>query len=120
MHSVEFVLGLKDPLLGPTGVEAVAYGAILVNPTYTQQEVRQDRGRGHDSQHGYLKDYVGDPRVCTVDYAQVQDLVGCITRDGLADGVLPDDFTKAAYEDRVRALFRDVVGGAVLRQKRGV
>lgn len=116
MHETHFVLGLKDPLLGPTGIEAMLYGCVMLNPTYTEQEVRKNRGRGHGSQHGFLEDYVGGERVCTVDYADDVAVDACLSRDTLTDGLLVEEFTREAYERRVVSVFGDIVRNAAANQ----
>ena len=52
LRSSTHMLGLGDPLLGPSGVEAVQQGCVLVNPKYDKPK------RGWKSQHGYVEEFV--------------------------------------------------------------
>jgi hypothetical protein len=118
LYRTEFVLGLQDPLLGPTGVEAVAAGCIVINPRYGEADVRKGRGRGHRSQHGYLEDYDrGRGRVCTVEYRKesgFREVLECIDGKGdgggggglVKEGVIMEEFQKGKYEERVREIFK--------------
>ena len=117
MDRTAFVLGLKDPLLGPTGVEAVVHGAILVNPSYTPQDVGNNRGRGHRSQHGYLEDYVGEPRVCTVSYDDGESVRRCLEGEPMKEGAVPAEFTREAHGERVREIFGEAVRRGVERER---
>ncbi|GMH51661.1 hypothetical protein TrRE_jg2333 [Triparma retinervis] len=54
LKSATHLLGLGHPLLGPSGVEAVSYGCVLVNPRY------EGGVKGYETQHDYVREYVGE------------------------------------------------------------
>ncbi|CAM9824588.1 unnamed protein product, partial [Heterosigma akashiwo] len=55
----KFLLGLEDPLLGPSAVDAVSNGCMFINPVYSKPKLDF-----YTSQHPYIADTVGEPYVC--------------------------------------------------------
>jgi succinate dehydrogenase flavin-adding protein (antitoxin of CptAB toxin-antitoxin module) len=56
----KFLLGLGDPLSGPSALDALAAGCAVIIPTYTSP-----KEEFFMSQHPFLQEYVGAPYVCT-------------------------------------------------------
>lgn len=98
-----FVLGLGDPLLGPSALDAVAHGCVYVDPAYPKpvKDV-------YHSQHPYLRSVIGHPYVCDAKLDDVPSYVACVQQalrgPDLAP-VVPDDFTPEAYRNRLRTIF---------------
>jgi hypothetical protein len=53
------VVGLGNPLAGPSAVDAVVAGCVYINPLYDKPVKER-----YHSQHPYLADAVGPPHVC--------------------------------------------------------
>ncbi|MBX7185723.1 MAG: hypothetical protein K1Y01_11320 [Vicinamibacteria bacterium] len=111
-----FVLGLGDPILGPTALEALAAGAVLLNPSFTPSRlVDGNPGISFGSQHPVAA-AIGPPHVLGVDLAepdQVIRTVEALVRAGPASGrrCLPEglaDFTRDAYRSRLAAILSEV------------
>ena len=62
MTEAAFLLGLEDPVLGPSALEAIAYGAVYINPTTAPKLVS---GQHLKSQHPYAEEQIGMPHVCS-------------------------------------------------------
>jgi hypothetical protein len=102
-----FVLGLGDPLAGPSAVDALAAGAAFLNPVFDAP-----REGFFDSQHPYLAHAVGPPYVRNFSWADGATLDAAV-RDAL-DGpdlppLIPADLTEDAHAARVRSIFADIV-----------
>ncbi|KAJ8599536.1 hypothetical protein CTAYLR_007114 [Chrysophaeum taylorii] len=110
LSEAKFVLGLGDPLLGPSALDAVAHGSTYVDPDYPKL-VKQRYG----SQHPYLRQVLGgEPYVCAAKLDDPDSYVRCATRalqgPPLKSLILPD-FTKPAYMARLdKIFFRDQLG----------
>jgi hypothetical protein len=65
-----FLLGLGNPLLGPSAMDALAAGAMYLDPSYDGRRTKaltSDMSTRISSQHPYLRKHVGEPYVCVVD-----------------------------------------------------
>lgn len=110
-----FLLGLGDPLLGPSALDAVAAGARLllqaavsfysdlslrvalagtafINPAYAEARRVGPSTFPFGSQHPFLEERVGEPHACTVAAAGAQG-------EGIRTAV-PDAFCGSAYHSR--------------------
>jgi hypothetical protein len=98
----KFLLGLGDPLLGPSAVDAVAAGCVFINPRYPAT-----REGFYDSQHPFLEHAVGPPYVCTVDVEDAAAVEACVRAALAADlpPLVPQPLTPAAYLARVARIF---------------
>jgi len=101
-----FMLGLGNPLVGPSAVDAVVAGCVYVNPVY-DKPVKDV----YLSQHPYLEDRVGAPHVCSSKLSDIPAVVSCV-RYAVANEVLPlipAELTEAAYQSRVEDIFAPFV-----------
>ena len=98
----KFMLGLGDPLLGPSAVDAVVAGCMYINPIY-DRPVKEI----YASQHPYMVDHVGEPYVCSARLRDLDAVRACV-RKALGQSLppmIPRDFTLDAYLDRLRKIF---------------
>ncbi|KAG2392031.1 hypothetical protein C9374_013516 [Naegleria lovaniensis] len=63
LRSVHFVIGIGDPVVGPTAMDAISCGAIFLNPVYDQERVLNNLNGWFKlkSQHPYVQQYIGPP-----------------------------------------------------------
>jgi len=116
LASSRLMLGLGDPLSGPSAVDAVASGAVFLNPRYPPGEPKE---RFFTSQHPFLQDAVGAPYVCSFDWTAFDTLLACALsalggpdEEGAAPDLppfIPTELTEAAYSQRVRDIFEPVI-----------
>lgn len=92
------MLGLGDPLLGPSGLDAIEAGCILVNPIYKAPK------RGWMSQHGFIEEFV-DSRSCQVDLLDFEQVSECILKRRSPGPIVPKEFGKREYFARVNEIF---------------
>lgn len=108
LQSSKFLLGLGHPLEGPSGLEAMRAGAMLIIPRFSSSPYTT----GADSQHPYMVKNIGEPYVCTFrvgDSGNVNttELEACI-RKALATRLeprTPHDFERSVYDTRVAQIF---------------
>ena len=105
LRGSKFLLGLGDPLLGPSAIEALSHGCVYINPVYAD---RQAHKNGEASQHSWAVAQVGAPYVCSYREGSVPELLACIDAALKLDlpPLVPPAFTKEAYVKRVRGIFR--------------
>jgi hypothetical protein len=98
-----FMIGLGDPLLGPSAIDAISAGCVYINPIY-DKPVRD----GHFlSQHPYAAEKIGAPYVCSVKLRDVEGVLDCV-RNALKINLPPinlTDFTEHAHIGRVKEIF---------------
>ncbi|CAM9101621.1 unnamed protein product [Discosporangium mesarthrocarpum] len=96
----KFMIGLGDPLAGPSAVDAVVAGCAYLNPHYRKPV------KGFHSQHPFLEK-LGEPYVCTFMEGDVTKARACALKALSQDlpPMIPPQFTKDAYMGRVRAIF---------------
>lgn len=102
-----FLIGLGDPLSGPSAMDAVAAGTAFINPVYDAPKERYFM-----SQHPYLQHHVGPPYVCDVHIDNVVEVLACVNK--ILDGpdlqpLIPRDFTPDEYAKRVESIFLPVL-----------
>jgi protein O-GlcNAc transferase len=114
LRSSAFLIGLGNPLLGPSALDALAAGAVYIDPDYSggvQPSDMQYSVLG--SQHPYLRSAVGPPHVCAANLELLETVIDCILRaqadvSGLGESgevlqpLLLQDFKQEAVADRVR------------------
>ena len=127
-----FLLGLGDPVVGPTALEAVLLGNVYLNPVYTSTRHINAGALSLLSQHDPLALALNDTWVCSISWecAPGESRLDCSGKDRLTKCVtyaierleglfmlnendVPTPaaipaFTYAAYVKRVHALFRAV------------
>jgi hypothetical protein len=98
----KFMIGLGDPLLGPSAIDAISVGCVYINPVY-KNPVRQI----HQSQHDYAAKVIGPPYVCNADLDDINAVMKCV--EGALSVELPpfipSDFVHENYMKRVRDIF---------------
>ena len=111
LRGARFVLGLGDPILGPTALEALAAGAVLLNPSFTPpRRIDGNPGVHFSSQHTFAGT-IGPPHVLSIDLAQPDRVIRTVDElmahspesSAPAPGGL-DEFTRGAYLSRLSAL----------------
>lgn len=96
-----FLLGLGHPLGGPSALDALAAGAVYIDPSHNPPPAAQPH---FHSQHPYLR---GHPRVCSVDLQDHASVFACVAHALNAStrtAYVPPDFTRAAYLRRLERL----------------
>ena len=77
LNAAHFLVGLGDPVLGPTAVEAVTLGCLFLNPTFSRPHLASKE----TSQHSFLekrRDLMDI--VCMYDAGNGNDAVRCLER----------------------------------------
>uniref|UniRef100_A0A7S3UVM7 alpha-1,6-mannosyl-glycoprotein 6-beta-N-acetylglucosaminyltransferase n=1 Tax=Heterosigma akashiwo TaxID=2829 RepID=A0A7S3UVM7_HETAK len=98
----KFLLGLEDPLLGPSAVDAVSNGCMFINPVYSKPKLDF-----YTSQHPYIADTVGEPYVCNTRLQEISSVEKCVQK-ALGSSLkpfIPKDLTKEQYLIRLRNIF---------------
>jgi hypothetical protein len=69
MSSSRFLLGVGEPIDGPTAMEAMAQGCVFINAKFTPPVVYDGKPtvRPYTSQHPFVEHYVPEPYAYTVD-----------------------------------------------------
>jgi len=100
-----FLLGLGDPLAGPSAVDAVAAGCMYINPTY-----KVPKKGVYMSQHPYLAESLPE-YTCSCDLDNVEEVMGCVSRAMNSDlkPMIPQDFRREEYMKRAWTIFKEVV-----------
>jgi hypothetical protein len=99
----KFLIGLGDPLLGPSAIDALSMGCMYINPIY-KVAVRKI----HTSQHDYAMNNIDSKRVCSFQLSDVQEALECVNRalESTLDLYIPPDFTNTSYMERVHNIFK--------------
>lgn len=103
LSTSKFLLGLGNPLLGPSAIDAIAMGCTYINPIYSKPLRNND---AFDSQHPYAAK-LGPPYVCSYHENNVMELQSCIdlAMNSTLAPIVPRDFRKSVYLERVRQIF---------------
>ena len=97
-----FMIGLGDPLLGPSAIDAISHGCVYINPKYR----KPIRNHFH-SQHPYAMNNVGAPYVCSTYMDDLPSVINCV-KQSLAIDLSPialEDFREEVYLKRVKKIF---------------
>lgn len=108
LAQASFFVGLGDPLMGPSALEAVQAGAVFLNPTYpTPREQGQ-----YTSQHPYLARSVGEPYVCSYPQGDTAAVRRCMQAILARPSKLPpmqiEAMARRPYLLRLRAILEPV------------
>ena len=109
LRRLKFVLGLGDPILGPTALEAIANGLAFINPLREPFFVGSNTDDLITSQHPYVAQTIGEPYVYTIQLrepAEVRKAVLKALHTSLEPHALPD-MTLAAVAERLVRNMRD-------------
>ena len=98
----KFLLGLGNPLLGPSAIDAISHGCVYINPIY-DKPVRDI----FLSQHPYAKANIGSPFVCSYHIKNLTELENCINHalNINLEHFIPKDFLLHNYLQRVKTIF---------------
>jgi len=105
-----FLLGLGDPLAGPSAWEAVACGATFVDVLYAPGKAKGVQG-SYRSQHPWVSKWAPARLVCTAQEVHAASAGECAQKSMLAreggerGGFIPQQLTAEAYLMRVQAIF---------------
>lgn len=99
----KFLLGLGDPLLGPSAIDCIAVGCVYINPIYDKSV----RNNAYNSQHTYAAKSIGKPYVCSYRIENFVELQTCVDKAMQTDlgPFIPSDFSKGNYFSRVKEIF---------------
>ncbi len=102
LASSKFLIGLGNPLLGPSAVDAVSVGCMFFNPIYNEPMLEAK----YVSQHPYIADVFPDS-VCSYQENDVASLLKCVdkARNAKIAPKIPDELKKDQYLERVRSIF---------------
>lgn len=98
----KFLLGLGNPLLGPSAIDSVSLGTKFINPSYKEPMLEAR----YSSQHPYIAKSLPS-HVCSYRSGDVQDALRCINEaiSETLPPVIPEDFTEMKYLERVKKIF---------------
>lgn len=103
LFNSKFLLGLGNPLLGPSAIDAIAHGCVYINPIYTQP-MRDGQFR---SQHPFAQEKIGMPYVCSFHEDSQDELLQCVSH-ALSSNLkpfIPSEFSWDNYLARVEKIF---------------
>lgn len=100
----KFLLGLGNPISGPSAIDAISMGCMFINPVYNQPVVVNDIPVS--SQHPFAEK-IGLPYVCNYKENSVVDLQRCIkiALESNLQPYIPKEFTLSDYLQRVKSIF---------------
>ncbi|GMI21781.1 hypothetical protein TrCOL_g7202 [Triparma columacea] len=104
LKSSTHLLALGHPLLGPSAVEAVSYGCVLINKKYSGEE----DVKGFQTQHDYVKVYVPEKN-CEYggsgrgEMEELEEVTNCMGKR--AEMGVPKEFRWLDYKARVEGIF---------------
>lgn len=103
LHRSKFLLGLGNPLLGPSALDAIAAGSMYINPVYNTPAYDGT----YTSQHPFAVQKIGPPHVCSYREDSLEELRACVrlAMDTELEPLIPRELTKEAHIERVRAIF---------------
>lgn len=98
----KFLIGLGNPLLGPSAVDAVSLGCMFLDPVYKEPALEAK----YRSQHPYLSEALSD-YVCRYKEGDADDLQRCVDQALAANLTpqIPPELTREAYTARVKSIF---------------
>ena len=105
LRQSRFLIGLGNPILGPSAVDAVSVGCMFLNPLFTQPV--QVNAFSYASQHPFAAAQIGAPYVCSYQQHDVQALRRCVQlalRTELQP-FIPAAMTRSAHLERVKNIF---------------
>ena len=112
----KFLLGLGNPLLGPSAIDAISLGCMYINPIYRKPMTIKDNS--YISQHDYamnqfnqnneINDNNNNLYVCSYHENNTDELLKCINLAMKSDLKLfiPNDFIQENYYKRVAKIFQ--------------
>ncbi len=103
LQGSKFLLGLGNPLLGPSALDAIAAGSMYINPVYNTPAYDGT----YTSQHPFAVQKIGAPHVCSYREDSVDELRACVrlALSTVLQPLIPAELTKEAYIERVKGIF---------------
>eukprot|EP00752_Nemacystus_decipiens_P010661 g9493.t1 len=98
----KFMIGLGNPLSGPSAVDAMLAGCTYINPIFATPVKTI-----YNSQHPFLAQSVGEPYVCSFAQKDPNAAMACARKALEQDlpPLVPQELTKEAHAARVREIF---------------
>eukprot|EP00903_Cladosiphon_okamuranus_P019898 g18289.t1 len=112
LRESRFMIGLGDPLSGPSAVDAVVAGCTYINPIFATPVKTI-----YHSQHPFLAQSVGEPYACSYEQKDTKAAIAC-ARKALEQDLLPlipQELSKEAHATRVKAIFEPLVNGIAVQ-----
>ena len=108
LQNSSYLLGLGDPLAGPSALEAIAAGAGYIDVLYRHGVGAQGV---YTSQHPFVQAHVPASHVCVAQQADPSSVLPCVQRFSAASlpGFIPHAVSPSAYLLRVKAIFGDLL-----------
>ncbi|XP_065064116.1 alpha-1,6-mannosylglycoprotein 6-beta-N-acetylglucosaminyltransferase A-like isoform X1 [Rhopilema esculentum] len=117
LEETKLFIGLGFPFEGPGALEAVANGAVFLNPKFSPAKNKlndvffkeKPTLRKVTSQNPYMEDFIGEPYVFTVDPKNITSLVEFLKnlkKSNSFKQYLPREFTAVGMMERVHALIQ--------------
>ena len=99
-----FLVGLGNPILGPSAVDAISAGCMFLNPIYAKPVVHN--GYLYRSQHPYAES-MGYPYVCNYQQHSISQLQHCVdlALNTTLQPFIPPEFTQQEHIARVKRIF---------------
>jgi hypothetical protein len=96
----KFLLGLGNPLLGPSALDAIALGCMFIEPIYSESI------KHYTSQHPFVKE-VAPEYVCSYHESNLEELFACIDQalSVTLPPKIPKELTKDEYLKRIVKIF---------------
>lgn len=110
LASSSFLLGLGDPVLGPSALEAIAFGCTFINIKYSTKRVIKP-GIYAESQHDWIKEVAardGSDQICTALEGDIEAICQC-ARNAVArnatSAYIPKELQRSEYDTRLDKIF---------------
>jgi hypothetical protein len=105
LQQSRFLVGVGNPILGPSAIDAISVGCMFLNPLYERPVIHN--GYAYRSQHPYAE-RMGPPSVCNYKQRSVAQLKACIENalQSNLSAQVPTEFTRAAHIARVKNVFK--------------
>lgn len=99
-----FMIGLGNPILGPSAIDAVSMGCMFLNPVFDQPVMHN--GLPFASQHPFAEK-LGAPYVCNYRQTEILSLKQCVqaAMKTTLPARIPTEFTLDAHLQRVKGIF---------------
>jgi len=98
------MIGLGNPILGPSAIDAVSMGCMFLNPVFDQPVTHN--GLSFASQHPFAEK-LGAPYVCNYRQSDILSLKQCVqaAMKTTLSAHIPTEFTIDAHHQRVKVIF---------------
>jgi hypothetical protein len=105
LKTSKFLIGLGNPILGPSAIDAVSVGCMFLNPVL--QEPKVVNGFPFASQHPYAQSSLGAPYVCSYKQHDADSLMACVQKALKTElsPFIPSELTFDSHVSRVRKIF---------------